>query len=65
MGLTILKGLRSPLSLVLDIQNVKTACIKSFPANPLQVLNLIFDQCINVEWGNLTLKPFYLHYHWS
>ena len=42
----------SPLSWVLGVDNMKTTCRKSWPANLWQVTNLTFDQCFNVKWGS-------------
>ena len=43
MGVIILKGLMSPLSLVIGVWNVKATYRKSWPANLSLVSNLTFD----------------------
>ena len=56
----VLKGLISPLSLVLGARNVKTTYRKSWPVNLLQVPNLTFDPCFKFKWGNRTFKRPYI-----
>ena len=42
-GIILVKGLISPLSLLLGVWNVKTTCRKSWPGNLFQMLNLTSD----------------------
>ena len=38
---------------------MKTTCRKSWPTNLFQVLNLTFDPCFQVKWGNHTKIPYF------
>ena len=60
----ILKGLISPLPLLLGVWDVKTICRKSRPWNISQVLNLTFNPCFKVKWGHHNKVPLYLPYYW-
>ena len=54
-GVILLKGLVSPIILLLEVRNVKTTCRKSWPGNLFQMLNLTFDPASGLN-GVLTLK---------
>ena len=60
MGLSYEKGLISPLSLLLQVWNVKTTYRKSCLGNLFQLLTLSFDLFFSVKWGHLTTKDLYL-----
>ena len=55
-GIILLKGLKSPLSLLLGVPNVKTTYTKSRPETILKLLTFTFDPFFNVKWGHLTSK---------
>ena len=40
--------------LLLEVQNVKTTCRKSWPGNLSPELNFTFDPCFKVKWGHHT-----------
>ena len=63
-GVILLKGLISPLPLLLGVWDVKTIFRKSRPWNISQVLNLTFDPCFKVKWGHHTKTSLYLHCYW-
>ena len=52
-GVILLKGLISPLPLLLWVWDMKTICRKSRPGNIFQMLNLTFDQCFIYLFGVL------------
>ena len=55
-GIILLKGLISPLSLLLGVPNVKTTYTKSRPETILKLLIFTFEHYFNVKWGHLTSK---------
>ena len=55
-----LKRLTSPISLLLEVRNVKTTDRKSWPQNLFQVLNLF-----QVQMGHHIKMSLYLPYYWS
>ena len=59
-GIILLKGVISPLSLLLGVPNVKTTYTKSRPETIFQLLTFTFDPFFNVKWGYLTTKALYL-----
>ena len=57
MGLFYLKGVISPLPLLLGVWNVKTTYSKSWPGNLFQMLNLTFDPCFKSNGVNIQKCP--------
>ena len=51
-GVIVLKGLISPLPLLLGAWDLKKICRKSWPGNLSQVLNLTFNPCFKVKLGH-------------
>ena len=54
----LLKGLISPLPLLLGVRNEKQLGRKSWTGHLFQMLNLTFDSFFNVTWGILLQKSY-------
>ena len=57
-GVILLKGLISPLLLLLGVWDVKRICKKSRYGNISQVLNLTFNPCLTVNGVIILKRPY-------